>query len=192
MSRSSLITLAGFSLILFLGGCATGHDKKDNYTRWRISSTPFEKRPTLYAQLENDGSVTPAKHQQLLAQWEVQKPVWEREQKEKAAKVIAEQKEDEERLKEEEQRARYLASLTPEQRQDLALRERADEADARVVETQRRVQEAQIALDSIHAQEAAVQAAIDTMPRQKTYNSTIIPPSYPGGPATIHTEETDY
>ena len=106
--------------------------------------------------------------------------MWEREQKEKAAKVITEQKEDEERLKEEEKRARYLASLTPEQRQDLALRERANEADARVIEAQRRVQEAQIALDSIHAQEAAVQAAIDAMPRQKTYNSTIIPPSYPG------------
>ena len=191
MSEPPFLSLVGLSCIVLLAGCATG-GSKDKYTSWRISSTPFEKRPTLYAQLEKDGSVTPAKHQQLLAQWEAQKPVWEREQKQKAAKLIAEQKENEARLREEEQRARYLASLSPEQRHDLELRERVAEADARVVEAQQRVENAKMALDGIHEQQAAIQAALDAFPRQKSYNSTITPPLYPGGPATIHTEETDY
>ncbi len=182
--------------------------KQQDYDDWLLSNQPFDKVPAVLDMMESHGTMTPARHQRLLAEWKAKKPEWDRQQAANQAKDFAF------RRKKERERARELASLTPAQRLDLEMRqkeldfrrEQANAQQARLAQ-QRREQQRDLALQSIsntltatgnqmradqRRQEDFTRALIlQQMRRQhpRTYDSTVTP-TYPGGPVHVHTEQT--
>lgn len=107
-------TLTCGLLALFLSACATTPEAKLKQAYKRAQKSRFDELPSLYVQLEKEGKITPETRKDWTDAWAVQN-------KERQAKALAYQKEQK-RL--EEQRRRWLASLTPAQRMDLEMRER--------------------------------------------------------------------
>ncbi len=205
-----------FLIAVLLSGCAESEAMKaQNLAVQRANVTPFEERPALYARMEKEGLITPATHQDWLADWESQKPGWVQDQKQKEKRQVAEKAES-------VKRERMLASLTPAQRLDLEMRQKELDAQrerqeaAFAFQAQQAEQQQQQARrqafanaigamgDQIQAQQAQRNAQIDAQirentarmsqlpPRNRSYDSTVTPSTYPGGPVQVHTEETGY
>ncbi len=107
-------TLAFGLLALALSACATTPEAKLKQAYKRAQKSRFDELPSLYVQLEKEGKITPEIRKDWTDAWDVQN-------KERQTKALAYQKEQK-RL--EDQRRRWLASLTPAQRMDLEMRER--------------------------------------------------------------------
>jgi hypothetical protein len=193
--KFTLIVIAVAATLL--AGCAS-EDPNGKVVWTRMMSTPYEKRGEAYTELLHEGLLSPAKYDEMFAQWQAGMPRWEQEQKEKR------------------DRARDLAALTPAQRLNLDMRERELEAqqqrqnaDAEARADQDRQQRqaniraafagmatnANAQIQANLASQQALNNAIiangvrNATAQPRTYDSTITP-SYPGGPVTVHTEQT--
>jgi hypothetical protein len=211
MKRSfRLAALLSMLILVTVETTAAPSKKQQDYDNWLLSNQPFDKVPLVLDEMEDHGTMTPARHQKLLAEWKAKKPEWDRQQAANHAKDLAFRK------KKEQARARDLAALTPAQRLNLEMREkelavqqqRQDaEAESRADQARQQRQEniraalagmASNANAQIQANQARqadfnnkliLQGVQNATARPRTYDSTITP-SYPGGPVAVHTEQT--
>ena len=204
MKSFFLTVLVSWLALLAIDASAAPSKKQQDYDDWLLSNQPFDKIPLVCDEMEKRGTMTPARHQKILADWKAKKPEWDRQQAANRAKDLAFRK------KKEREHARDLASLTPAQRLDLEMRQKE-------LDQKREQMNAQTAQQAQQKRDAAWQAVGDNLAatgkqmradqqrqedfnralilqgmrnataRPRTYDSTVTP-TYPGGPVRVHTE----
>ena len=190
-----LTALCALASVL-MAGCATA-ERSDAQAWESTTGVPFEQRPALYAKLEADGKISATKR----SEWDGWVKSRIQEEKERPARVAAARRAA-------EQREHDWAALTPAQRLEFEMRQKELEARQQQMELAAAYQAQQQELarrralasaigamgDQIQAQQAQRNAQIDAQirenaarvsqlpPQHRTYESTVTPADYPGGP----------
>lgn len=120
-----------FCAIWIFSGCATTPEAKLKQAYKRANKTPFDQQPALYSQLAREGLITPETRDAWTKNWQA-------ERTRLTAKRLALEKE---RRKQEEDRRRAWASLTPAQRLEFQMRERElQQREAMMMQQQQAIQ----------------------------------------------------
>jgi hypothetical protein len=142
------------SLIFFLSGCAITPEQKFNRAIKKASETAFTQRPALYRNLLEKGDINQAAYDTWMQGWEKENK--EIQEINRNRKIAAE--------KERAAHEKWLRSLTPAQRMEMARREQEMQYNAAM-------QQAQFEQNRQAARAAGARMVIDNMARQQEINA---------------------